>query len=137
LIEGGSAGNNVLFGSTVPGSTTLVGGGSGDVLVQQTSGNTFATGAGSELLFGLAPGDLYKESVAGGSATINGFVSGTDSISLANPAGGTYSLLGNSTVAPSTGQVDFTTSGANSTVKFGDGTTWTMMNVTLQTTDFH
>jgi len=143
FIQGGSAGNNVLFGSTVPGSTTLIGGGSGDVLVQQSSGNTFGTGAGSELLFGLAPGDLYKEDVAGiNSATINGFVSGTDSISLSDPAGGSYALLGSSTVAPTSGQIDFDTvagSGGqtNTQVKFGDGTTWTLTNVTLQSSDFH
>jgi len=68
-------------------------------------------------------------------ATINGFVSGTDSISLSDPAGGTYSLIGSG--SPTQQQVAFTASGGNTTVNFGDGTTWTLMNVTLQNSDFH
>ena len=128
LIEAGSGGNSVLFGSTVAGSTTLMGGGSGDVLVQQSTNNMFITGKGNELLFGLASGDLYQEGVSGANAaTIGGFTSGTDSISLANPAGGSYSLLGNSTTAPTPSQVDFQYTNGNTVISFGDGTKWTVL----------
>jgi hypothetical protein len=144
LIKGGSGGSNILFGGTTPGSTTLIGGGSNDVLVQQSNGNTFGTGAGAENLYGLVAGDTYMEAVTNtvagsgaNSATINGFVSGTDSISLANPAGGQYSLIGNTTTAPTPSQVAFTDVGANTVVTFGDGTTWQVINAHLQNTDFH
>jgi hypothetical protein len=138
LIEAGSGGNSVLFGSTVAGSTTLMGGGSGDVLVQQSTNNMFITGKGNELLFGLASGDLYQEGVSGANAaTIGGFTSGTDSISLANPAGGSYSLLGNSTAAPTPSQVDFQYTNGNTVISFGDGTKWTVLGTQVQSGDFH
>ena len=137
-IQGGTGGNNVLFGSTVAGSTTLVGGGAGDVLVQQSNANTDITGAGNENLFAFASGDLYKEGVSGANnASIYGAASGSDTISLSNPAGGTYSLLGNTTTAPIAGQVAYQTAGGNTTVSFGDGTTWTVFGTQLQNSDFH
>jgi hypothetical protein len=142
-IVGGSAGNNVLFGGTTAGSTTLIGGGSGDTLVQQSAGNTFGTGAGHEQLFGLVPGDTYMEAVAntvagGNAATIGGFVSGVDSVSLSNPAGGNYTVTGQSTTVgtPGVGTVDFVYQGSNTLVQFGDGTTWTVLNAHVQTSDF-
>jgi len=197
LLEGGSAGNNLIYGGLSPGSTTIVGGGNDDNLVGQTAGTLIKAGPQGEFLFGLSNGitfqgfsgvqaagiqtlmdgttggdtfitgnasdgsgstpggtnifatdtnggNLFQEGVVNSgvgtnanSATINGFTSGTDTISLSDPAGGTYSLIGSSTVLPTGANVDYSTSGGNTTVNFGDGTTWTLMNVTLQNTDFH
>ena len=80
-------------------------------------------------------GNLFKESVSGAanSATISGFVSGVDSISGANPAGGEYALVTNQ--APGPQQMSLSVSGATSTVAFGDGTTWTFNGV-VQVSDF-
>jgi hypothetical protein len=146
LIQGGSAGNNVLFGSTVAGSTTLMGGGSGDVLAAQSSGNLHLTGKGSEQMYGngSGAGNTFAEGVvntatgSGANTAIVGlFVEGKDTVSLDNPASGTYSLVGNTTVAPTAGQVAFQYVGANTQVSFGDGTTWTVLSVHLTNSDFH
>jgi len=112
-------------------------------------GDTYKTGNGTATTIDSANdtngGNLFVEGfknpgsgATDNSATISGFVSGTDSISLANPAGGNYSLVdGSTTVAPTVGQVDFENIGGNAKVSFGDGTTWTLLNVNLQSTDFH
>jgi hypothetical protein len=109
-------------------------------------GDTYETGSGTTTIVSANDtngGNLFEEGVknAGGSnATISGFVSGTDTISLFNPggAGTDYSLVaGSTTVAPTPGQVTFDNlSSGNAQVSFGDGTTWTLLNVQLQNTDF-
>jgi hypothetical protein len=200
LIQGGSAGNNVLFGSLDSGSTTLIGGGQGDVLVNQGANNLAIAGATSnEQLYALAPGNtlsgaitqpvpvganLFMNGITGGdtyitgnaapgtvgggttismfddsnggnlvregvvntgsgasanSATIQGFHSGVDALSLANPASPqtNYVNLGNTTTAPQAGQLAFTFSGNDTKVTFGDGTTWTVTNAHLVSGDFH
>jgi hypothetical protein len=201
LIEGGKAGGNILFGATAAGSTTLIGGGSGDVLVNQGANNIAVAGATSnEQLFALAPGNtlsgaitqpvapgsnllldgttggdtfitgnaapgsvggggttvnmfddsnggnLVKEGVVNtgvganaNSATINGFTSGIDALSLSNPASPqtNYVNLGDTTVAPTSGQLAFQYVGANTLVTFGDGTTWTVVGAHVVTGDFH
>jgi hypothetical protein len=198
VIHGGSGGNNILFGGTGASSSTLFGGGSGDVLVQQGANNVSFAGTGNEDLFALAAGNtlwgdttsgnvggstlidgitgndtyitgnaaagsvsgagtnifsvndtnggnLFKEGVVNtgtgvdaNSATITGFVSGTDSISLSDPAtpGTAYTTVAGST--PTSTEVAFTPSGggANTLITFGDGTTWTILNATVHNTDF-
>ena len=107
-------------------------------MVQQSAGNSFISGAGSESFFALVSGDLYQEGVAGANnASIYGFASGSDSISLFNPAGGAYSLLGNTSVAPNPGQVAFRNGDGQAVVSFGDGTSWTLFGTQLQAGDFH
>ena len=66
-------------------------------------------------------------------ATISGFVSGLDSISGVNPAGGDYALVTNR--APGPQEMSLSVSGSTSTLTFGDGTTWTF-NAVVQVSDF-
>jgi hypothetical protein len=141
-LQGGTGGNNVLFGGFDAGATTLVGGGSGDVLWLQASGDLIKSGPGTEALV-VTTGDTIQEGVANtvsgsgaNAANVSNFVSGSDAISLANPASGNYSLIGNTTVSPTANEVAFTYVGANTQVNFGDGTTWTVFNTQLQTSDF-
>jgi hypothetical protein len=173
LIEAGTGGGSMLFGSTVAGATTLIGGGAGDVLTSvgrntlmiagrgseslaafqpsifrgmggvqapgavtlfqaQTGGNSYLPGNGQTSIASVADangGNLFEESVSGAdnSATISGFVSGVDSISGANPAGGQYVLVTGR--APGPQEMSLAVNGATSTVTFGDGTTWTFASV--------
>jgi hypothetical protein len=193
LIIGGShtttgAGVNILLASNTQ-STTLVGGGSGDVLVALSKGNLMVGGTGTQNLFASAPnvmegvgvttiaggqalpstqtsggltnmygfsggdtfmsgagntsitavqdggGNLFVEGVSGkNTAGINNFLAGTDTISLAKPGGGTYTL--ETTGAPSTTQVELAATASSAVVTFGDGTTWTF-NTVVKPTDFH
>jgi hypothetical protein len=173
LIEAGSGGGSILFGSTVAGSTTLIGGGEGDVLASQSRNTLLIAGLGSESLYSSQPstfqgfagaqapsaitlfqaetggntylpgngrtsigsvadsngGNLFQESVSGSgnSATISGFVSGVDSISGANPAGGDYALITSGTPGPQ--DMLLSANGTTSTLTFGDGTTWTFNSI--------
>jgi hypothetical protein len=173
MIEAGSGGGSILFGSTVAGSTTLIGGGKGDVLASQarntlliaglgseslyssqpstlrgfagaqapsattlfqaeTGGNTYLTGSGQTSIASVADsngGNLFQESVsgAGNSATISGFISGVDSISGVNPAGGNYALITSGSPGPQA--MLLSVNGATSTLTFGDGTTWTFNSI--------
>jgi len=173
LIEAGTGGGSMLFGSTVPGATTLIGGGAGDFLSSgarntlmiagrgnetltasqpstfvgvggpqapaavtlfqaQTGGNTYLPGNGQTSIASVADGNggnLFQESVSGSgnTATISGFVSGLDSISGANPAGGQYALVTDR--APGLQEMSLSVNGATSTLSFGDGTTWTFSSV--------
>jgi hypothetical protein len=126
------AGGPVLQGDLVGGASTT------SMLVESGSGDHFITGTGTTLIniapFSASIGDnTYKEGVSGANtATISGFNVGTDTISLSNPAGGTYSLGGSGA-----GGVTFVTGGGNSTVHFGDGTTWTVIGATLTNANFH
>ena len=52
VFTGGSAGNNVMFTSTVAGSATLTGGGNGDFLAALGSGQRIIAGAGNSTLWG-------------------------------------------------------------------------------------
>ena len=60
-------------------------------------------------------------------ATISGFVSGVDSISGANPAGGSYALVTGRGPGPQ--EMSLSVNGATSTLTFGDGTRWTFTSV--------
>jgi hypothetical protein len=111
-----------------------------------TGGDTYITGnatgsGGGTSIFSVNDsngGNLFQEGVAGvNNATIVGFASGTDTLSLSDPISGTYSLIGNTTTAPTAGQVAFQYVGSNTQVSFGDGTTWTILNAQVQNSDFH
>jgi len=101
-------------------------------------GNTFMTGAGIASISAVQAGggNTFMEGVSGkNTAGITGFLTGTDTISLKNPAGGTYTL--ETTGAPGSGQVELAPiAGGGSVVTFGDGTTWTF-STTVNSTDFH
>lgn len=179
LIEAGSGGGGMLFSSTVAGSTTLIGGGEGDLLASvgrntvmvagrgneslysfqpsrfegfagaqapgattlfqaETGGNTYLPGSGQTSIASVADsngGNLFQEgaSGSGNSATIRGFISGVDSISGVNFAGGNYALITSGSPGPQT--MLLSVNGAASTLTFGDGTTWTF-NSTVRGSDF-
>jgi len=157
LIAG--AGNENLFalaaGTTFMGQTTAGSGGDKQTLMDGlTGGDTYITGnaangsvAGGSNIFSVNDsngGNLFQEGVVNSgtgtganAATITGFASGTDTISLSDPASGTYSLLGNTTVTPGAGDVAYQYIGSNTQVSFGDGTTWTILNAQVQNSDFH
>jgi hypothetical protein len=112
-------------GSIVPSTTNMVG---------EIGGNSFQVGAGATQVHANNLGtNTYQEglSAANGLATIAGFDVGSDTISLANPAGGKYVLGGTGPTG-----LTFSTGGGNSTVHFGDGTTWTVLGATLQNNNF-
>jgi hypothetical protein len=179
LIEAGTRGGSMLFGGTVPGATTLIGGGEGDFLSSgarntlmiagrgnetltasqpstfrgiggpqapgamtlfqaQTGGNTYLLGNGQTSIASTTDangGNLFQEGVSSSAntATISGFVSGVDSISGANPAGGQYALVTDR--APGPQEMSLSVNGAMSTLTFDDGTTWTFNSV-VQLEDF-
>ncbi len=184
LIEAGTGGHSLLFGSFTQ-ATTLVGGSSTDILaaislaqknttmtaasgaetlasfnqgavfqgvgvstlmgqgsiapsttnmIGEIGGNSFQIGAGATQVHANNLGvNTYEEglSAANGLATIAGFDIGSDTVSLANPAGGKYVLGGS---GPS--GLTFTTGGGNTTVHFGDGTTWTILGTALANHNF-
>lgn len=68
LFAGGINGGNTLGSSTV-GSTTLIGGGAGDVLTSKGIGDKLVAGAGAETLIGTnsAGGDVFFGSTSGSS----------------------------------------------------------------------
>jgi hypothetical protein len=120
------------------GVSTLIGqgspGASATNMIGEIGGNSFQIGAGATQVqannFGS---NLYEEgfSSANGLATITGFNVGTDTISLSNPAGGTYALNSSGPAG-----LTFTTGGGSTMVHFGDGTTWTVVGATLTNTNF-
>ncbi len=117
-------------GAQAPGALTAFQGGTG--------GNTFLPGAGQTSIASVTDsngGNLFQERVSGSTntATISGFVSGMDSISGVNPAGGEYALVTNRT--PGAQEMSLTVNGSTSTLTFGDGTTWTF-NGAVQVSDF-
>lgn len=127
LMDGLQGGDTYITGNAAGGSGTVTGGTNIFSVNDTNGGNLFQEGANNQGSGALA-----------NTATITGFASGIDTISLSNPLSGSYSLVGASTVAPSAGQVAYQVVGGNTQVNFGDGTTWTLMNVTnLQNTDFH
>jgi len=104
-----------------------------------TGGNTFRIGSGQTSVSSAVDangGNLFQEAAAGpgNAATIGGFVSGVDSISLVNPAGGVYAPITSGSPAPN--QVLVSVNGGTSTVSFGDGTTWTFAGV-VHASDFY
>ena len=184
LIEAGTGGHSLLFGSFTQ-ATTLVGGSSNDILaaislgqknttmiagsgaetlasfnqgavfqgvgvstlmgqgsiapsttnmVGEIGGNSFQIGAGAtEVLANNLGTNTYQErlSAANGVATITGFDLGSDTVSLTNPAGGKYALGGTGPTG-----LTFTTGGSDTTIHFGDGTTWTVVGATLANNNF-
>jgi hypothetical protein len=127
------AGGPILEGNLGAGASTT------SMLVESDSGDHFISGNGTTLIniapFSASIGDnTYKEGVSSASnvATISGFNVGTDTISLDNPAGGDYVLHGTGATG-----LNFTVAGGNTTVAFGDGTTWTIFNATLTDSNFH
>jgi hypothetical protein len=112
-------------------------------MVGFTGGDTFMSGAGATSIIAVHDtngGNLFTEGTGGGgesatsTATVTGFLTGVDTIALTNPAGGVYTL--ETTATPTNSQIQLTTTGSSSVVKFGDGTTWTF-NTVVKTTDFH
>jgi hypothetical protein len=82
-FEGGSAGNNILFSSTVNGATTLIGGGNNDYLASFASGDSLVGGAGSDIMVGwntTGSGNTFIS--GGGSDTIFGSATGNNVIGL-------------------------------------------------------
>ena len=119
-----------LAGAQAPGATTL--------FQAETGGNTYLPGSGQTSIASVADsngGNLFQESVSGSgsSATVSGFVSGVDSISGVNPAGGNYALITSGSPGPQ--QMLLSVNGATSTLTFGDGTTWTFNSI-VRVTDF-
>jgi hypothetical protein len=188
LIEAGTGGHSLLFGSFTQ-ATTLVGGSSTDILaaVSQASKNTtMIAGSGAETLASFVQGatflgvgvstmqgqgsvapsttnmigeiggnsfqigagatqvqannlgtNTYQEGLtaANGSATITGFNVGSDTVSLANPFGGPYTTVPGAVAHA--GQIAVNVSGGNTTLAFGDGTTWTVVGAALAGSNFH
>jgi hypothetical protein len=150
-------GNEDLFalatGNTIAGDTGAQTAGSMTLMDGVNGGDTYITGnadlgtasTGGTSIFSVNDtngGNLFKEGVSNpgtglsaNSATITGFVSGTDSISTFNPGGVAYTTVTGS--APTPTEVAFSFGGINSTVTFGDGTTWTILNANVQSSDFH
>ena len=103
-------------------------------MVGEIGGNTFEVGAGATQVQANNLGaNTYQEglSAANGLATITGFSVGSDTISLANPAGGKYVLGGTGATG-----LNFAVVNGNTTVNFGDGTTWTVVGATLHNNNF-
>jgi len=124
LMDGTTGGDTYITGFAAAGTVTGAGAGGTNIFSQDSNG-----------------GNLFKEGVVNtgtgvnaNSATINGFVSGTDSISLSDPAGGSYTTVSGTPVGA---QVAVTFGGVNSTVTFGDGTTWTVVGAHVLGSDFH
>ena len=85
VFFGGSGGGNLLTTDTAAGAATLVGGGTGDLLISQGAGQVLIAGAGAETLSGFA----VEASVGGaaffaggGNATIFGNAGGGNSFGL-------------------------------------------------------
>ena len=130
---GFASGTGVVFqGNLVAGASTT------NMLVQLGGGDKFITGTGpTNIQAGSASiGNTFQEGTtlgaASNTATISGFSAGADTISLANPAGGVYTVG-----ASGAGGITITTGGGNSTVTFGDGTKWTIMGATVTSSNFH
>jgi hypothetical protein len=106
-----------------------------------SGGNQFITGNGVNDINAFGGSNTFSEGVTGtagslsNTATITGFDAGTDSISLSIPGGGTYSTITGGT--PAATQILVSTAGGNSTLQFGDGTTWTIVGAALTGSNFH
>lgn len=79
VFTGGTAGKNVMFTSTVAGSATLTGGGNGDILAAQGSGQLLIAGAGNSTLFGLSATGPNSYIVGNGFTTVFGGGAGGNS----------------------------------------------------------
>lgn len=85
-FQGGAAGGNIMSTDTVPGSATLVGGGTGDLLFSQASGSYLVAGAGSSTLSGFG-----LSATVGGGSFFTGFGNATV---FGNSGGGNLFGLG-------------------------------------------
>ena len=112
-FQGGSAGNNIMETSTLPGVATLVGGGDGDLLNARAPDDLLVAGPGSALLFATqttSEGDTFITGsgattvigAAGGNNTIE-FGSGTSTVYGQHNAGGAGSITGNRYVIEANG----------------------------------
>jgi len=139
-----SAGGTTFEGNLGAGASTTT------MLMEIGAKNTFITGNGTDIITaitgsigGAAAGNTFKEgvgsTVAGSltnNATINGFNAAVDTISLSNPAGGpAYTTVAGTTA--SAGQIAVNVAGGSSTLKFGDGTTWTLVGANVTGGNFH
>jgi hypothetical protein len=109
-------------------------------MIGEIGGNRFDLGEGATQVQAWNRGtNTYQESVAVGAAsntaTITGFDVGSDTVSLLNPLGGAYATVPG-TVA-NAGQISVNFSGGNTTLAFGDGTTWTIVGAVLTGSNFH
>ncbi len=59
-IMGGSGGGNLLFGSVIPGSTTLISGGNNDIMASLAKGTVMEAGPGNETLASFAAGTVFE-----------------------------------------------------------------------------
>ena len=84
-FTGGTAGNNLMFTSTVAGSATLTGGGTGDRLFGMGKGDLFIAGAGSSTISARNPGAADNTFIVG-----NGFTT----VFGAGQGGNTYLFSG-------------------------------------------
>jgi hypothetical protein len=106
-----------------------------------SGGNQFITGSGVSNVNALGGSNIFSEGVTGtagslsNTATITGFDSGTDSISLAIPGGGgNYTTVTSGT--PTASQILVQTAGGNSTLTFGDGSHWTIVGAIVTVSNF-
>jgi hypothetical protein len=107
-----------------------------------SGGNKFITGNGVDVITALGGDNTFSEGVTStagslsNTATITGFNTGTDTISLAIPGGGgNYTTITSGT--PTASQILVQTAGGNSTLTFGDGSKWTMVGAIVTGTNFH
>lgn len=118
VIGGGAAGNNLLYGGTAGGASTLFGGGNNDVLFARTSSATtvLIAGAGNETLTGAAStsNNVYIAG-ANGNTTVGGGT-GNDSVYVGNP-GTTTAFSGNVAIDAGLGSdlISFTNRGSGVT----------------------
>jgi hypothetical protein len=106
-------------------------------MIGEIGGNSFQIGAGATQVQANNLGsNTYQEGLtaANGLATITGFNVGSDTISLHNPAGGTYTTVPGTEAGA--GQIAVNVSGGNATLAFGDGTTWTIVGAALTGSNF-
>ncbi len=94
VFTGGSAGDNLMFSSTVTGSTTLIGGASatvpGDFLIAQGQGQTLIAGAGNATLvgdgdIGATGGQIFN--LGAGQATVFAFEQGGNTFNFNGDGG--------------------------------------------------
>jgi hypothetical protein len=125
-------------GLTLPGANSNP---LGSDLMVIYGGATVMSGSGSNtmVLSNNNGANLLQEGVIGdNTALVSNFVSGVDTISLAQPGSNTpYTLVESESPTTVPGQVDLAPGAiSGSVVTFGDGTTWTFTSV-VQGTDFH
>jgi hypothetical protein len=108
VFFGGSAGGNLMSTAVEAGAATLVGGGSGDLLISQGAGHVLIAGAGAETLSGFS----VEASVGGASF----FAGGGNATIFGNSGGGNAFGLG-----AGVSQVDGRNEAALATAGLGDG----------------